>query len=111
MKLLREAYSKNKNSVNAVKEDDVLDELTAEIQKEEDAEAERQLSRSLEKNDFLEMKVIGQFNKVGFGLKFQRKCSVCRDSSFVDYDPISSSSTNMPVMKNTTLKNFRRVQK
>ncbi|CAI2292962.1 unnamed protein product [Caenorhabditis sp. 36 PRJEB53466] len=67
MKTLRDVYRKRNNQKVEHEEsglqNDALNELTTEIRKEEDAEAERQLSRSLQKNDFLDMKIVGQFNK------------------------------------------------
>uniref|UniRef100_A0A8R1HGA4 Uncharacterized protein n=1 Tax=Caenorhabditis japonica TaxID=281687 RepID=A0A8R1HGA4_CAEJA len=65
MKLLREAYSTVNQGYKELKENkgDTLDELTTKIGKDNDEDAEKQLSRSLNKSDFLEMKVIGQFNK------------------------------------------------
>ncbi|CAA18355.1 Mismatch repair endonuclease PMS2 [Caenorhabditis elegans] len=69
MKLLREAYSPktdetddNTEEAEVSAEKDVLNEITTKINKEENDDAERQLSRSLTKDDFSKMKIIGQFN-------------------------------------------------
>lgn len=67
MKLLRNAYSryidvKPDELEEETNEDDALDEITTGFKKEESPDAERQLSRSLTKDDFSNMKVIGQFN-------------------------------------------------
>uniref|UniRef100_A0A1I7UAU6 Mismatch repair endonuclease PMS2 n=1 Tax=Caenorhabditis tropicalis TaxID=1561998 RepID=A0A1I7UAU6_9PELO len=43
-------------------ENDVLNKITTKIRKEENSDAEKQLSRSLTKDDFTNMKIVGQFN-------------------------------------------------
>lgn len=67
MKRLRDVYSRHIDANPDVEEDnkdenDALDEITTGFKKEESSDAERQLSRSLTKEDFTNMKVIGQFN-------------------------------------------------
>ncbi|EGT48703.1 hypothetical protein CAEBREN_10667 [Caenorhabditis brenneri] len=68
MKLLRDAYTRHfEEPLEEQQEEipdgnDVLDEITTKIRKEENSDAEKQLSRSLTKEDFNSMKVIGQFN-------------------------------------------------
>lgn len=68
MKLLRDAYTRHfvetseEQPEEIPDENDVLDEITTKIRKEENSDAEKQLSRSLTKEDFNSMKVIGQFN-------------------------------------------------
>ncbi|ULT88977.1 hypothetical protein L3Y34_007870 [Caenorhabditis briggsae] len=67
MKLLRDVYSRHINPepedpVENSDEKDALDEITTGFKKEETADAERQLSRSLTKDDFTKMQIIGQFN-------------------------------------------------
>ncbi|PIC26487.1 hypothetical protein B9Z55_019047 [Caenorhabditis nigoni] len=67
IKLLRDVYSRHINPepedpVEHNDEKDALDEITTGFKKEETADAERQLSRSLTKDDFNKMQIIGQFN-------------------------------------------------
>ncbi|KAF1751505.1 hypothetical protein GCK72_018059 [Caenorhabditis remanei] len=67
MKRLRDVYARHIDVNPEVQEEDThendaLDEITTGFKKEESGDAERQLSRSLTKEDFTNMKVIGQFN-------------------------------------------------
>lgn len=64
MKILRDVYARHMNGEPEAEgdENDALDDITTGFKKEETADAERQLSRSLTKEDFTNMKVIGQFN-------------------------------------------------